>query len=154
MNKLNQKPKRSLAIVLATTCGVASLLSAIFDTSDSAFASEFIATKSLAAKNDIIANAYTCPRYAGGGKLDAYIETPNFDIYICKKLGKLFYTGTSKRNGKGTRPLPTYVEEGTGYVARNGNYEYVVNGAALEIIKNGKVLQTDPVIRYISGYAN
>ncbi|MDM9380587.1 hypothetical protein QUB80_07695 [Chlorogloeopsis sp. ULAP01] len=154
MNKVNQKAKRSLSIVLTTTCGVASLLTAIFNTTYSAFASEFIATKSLAAKNDIIANAYTCPQYAGGGKLDAYIETPNFNIYICKKLGKLFYIGTSKRSGKGTRPLLTYVEEGTGYVAKNGNYEYVVNGAVLEILKNGKVVQTDPVIKYISGYTN
>ncbi|MBU7584470.1 MAG: hypothetical protein KAF91_16410 [Nostoc sp. TH1S01] len=131
-----------------TQVGVGSLLlTGIVGTSSSASAAQTVS-------NQIIANAYTCPRYAGGGQLEAYIETTNFYIHICNKSGKLFYTGISKLNGKGVRSLRAYTEEGTGYVVKNQNYEYVVNGASLDIIKNNRVIQTDPVIKYVSGYSN
>ncbi|AFY32853.1 hypothetical protein [Calothrix sp. PCC 7507] len=136
MNSFNQKLQKSLPVVLATACGVASLLAG---TSFSAVASEQIAT---------------CPKSAGGGQLSAYIETSNFYIYLCQRRGKLFYTSTSKHSGKGIRSLPAYIEEGTGTVAKNGQYEYIVDGLRLEIVKNGKVLQTDPVIKYVSGHSH
>ncbi len=138
---------KSFPLILAT----ASLLTGTFGTSSSAVASELVATQALPINTQIIASASTCPKYAGGGILEANIETRNFSIYICKRSGKLFYTSTSKLNGKGIRSLPTYTEEGTGYIAKNGKYEYVVNGVSLEILKNGKVLQTDPVIKYVRG---
>ncbi|MBH8561790.1 hypothetical protein I8748_06305 [Nostoc sp. CENA67] len=154
MNSWNQKLKKSLPIILATTCGVTSLLTAIVGTSSFAVASESTTNQHSQVNNQLIANAYTCPRYAGGGLLEAYVETPNFQIYICNKRGQLFYTSTSKLNRQGIRSLPIDVEEGTGYVAKNGKYEYLVNGASLTILKNGYVLQTDPVIQYISGHSN
>jgi len=138
---------KSFALILAT----ASLLTGTFGTSSSAVASELVATQASAINTQIIASASTCPKYAGGGILEANIETRNFSIYICKRSGKLFYTSTSKLNGKGIRSLPAYTEEGTGYIAKNGKYEYVVNGVSLEILKNGKVLQIDPVIKYVRG---
>jgi len=141
---------KSFPLILAT----ASLLTGTFGTSSSAVASELVATKVSAINTQIIASASTCPKYAGGGILEANIETRNFSIYICKRSGKLFYTSTSKLNGKGIRSLPTYTEEGTGYIAKNGKYEYVVNGASLDILKNGKLLQTDPVIKYVRGNSN
>ncbi|MBW4475507.1 MAG: hypothetical protein KME54_01210 [Tolypothrix brevis GSE-NOS-MK-07-07A] len=138
---------KSFALILAT----ASLLTGTFGTSSSAVASELVATQASPINTQIIASASTCPKYAGGGILEANIETRNFSIYICKRSGKLFYTSTSKLNGKGIRSLPAYTEEGTGYIAKNGKYEYVVNGVSLEILKNGKVLQTDPVVKYVRG---
>ncbi|MBD2607254.1 hypothetical protein H6G81_22675 [Scytonema hofmannii FACHB-248] len=138
---------KSFPLILAT----ASLLTGTFGTSSSAVASELVATQASAINTEIIASASTCPKYAGGGTLEANIETRNFSIYICKRSGKLFYTSTSKLNSKGIRSLPAYTEEGTGYIAKNGKYEYVVNGVSLEILKNGKVLQTDPVVKYVRG---
>ncbi|GAX44046.1 hypothetical protein NIES4075_50630 [Tolypothrix sp. NIES-4075] len=141
---------KSFLLILAT----ASLLTGTFGTSSSAVASELVATQASSINTEIIASASTCPKYAGGGILEAQIETRNFSIYICKRSGKLFYTSTSKLNGKGIRSLSAYSEEGTGYIAKNGKYEYVVNGVSLEILKNGKVLQTDPVIKYVRGNSN
>ncbi len=141
---------KSFPLILATV----SLLTGTFGTSSSAVASELMSTKGSPINTEIIASASTCPKYAGGGILEANIETRNFSIYICKRSGKLFYTSTSKLNGKGIRSLPAYTEEGTGYIAKNGKYEYVVNGVSLEILKNGKVLQTDPVIKYVRGNSN
>ncbi|MBW4642968.1 MAG: hypothetical protein KME23_08240 [Goleter apudmare HA4340-LM2] len=139
MNNSYQKQKSSLAIALATACGAASLLAGTLGAS-SAQASELIASASV------------CPKYAGGGQLEAYIETRNFSIHLCRRRGQLFYTGVSKKDGKGIRSLRAYTEEGTGYVVTNGQYEYIVNGASLDILRNGKVLQSEPVIRYVSGY--
>lgn len=154
MNSFSQKLKKSLPRILAMICGTTSLLSAIAATSSFAVASQSTANQHSSVNNQVLANAYTCPRYAGGGLLEAYVETPNFYIYICNKRGQLYYTSTSKLNRQGIRSLPVYVEEGTGYVAKNGKYEYIVDGTSLTILKNGHVLQTDPVIQYISGYAN
>ncbi|MFN6568152.1 hypothetical protein A6770_05465 [Nostoc minutum NIES-26] len=154
MKGFNHKQNKTFSIILATACGATSLLAGTLGTSSAAVASQLIPTHDSPANSQIAANTYTCPRYAGGGLLEAYIETPNFAIYICNKRGKLFYTSTSKLNGQGIRTLPAYTEEGTGYVAKNGKYEYVVNGASLEILKNGRVLQTDPVIQYVSGYSH
>lgn len=154
MNSFHQIQNKSLSLILATACGAAALLTGIVGTSSSASATQLESTQVSTVHNQLIANAYTCPQYAGGGRLEAYIETTNFYIHICNKRGKLFYTGISKLNGKGIRSLRAYTEEGTGYVVKNKNYEYVVNGASLDIIKNGRVIQTEPVIKYVSGYSN
>jgi uncharacterized membrane protein len=152
MNSFQQIQNKSFALILATACGT-SLLTGMFGSS-SAIALQLDSTKLSVENSETIASAYTCPKYAGGGILEAYIETTNFYIHICNKRGQLFYTGISKLNGKGIRSLRAYTEEGTGYVVKNKNYEYVVNGASLDIIKNGRVIQTDPVINYVSGYSN
>jgi len=154
MNSFQQIQNKSLSLILATACGAASLITGIIGTSSSVGAVELASTQVSTVNSQIIANAYTCPRYAGGGRLEAYIETSNFYIHICNKSGKLFYTGISKLDGKGIRSLRAYTEEGTGYIVKNKNYEYVVNGVSLDIIKNGRVIQTDPVIKYVSGYSN
>lgn len=148
MNTFKHKSQKSLAIALST----ASLLAATFGTFSTAIGSELTANHSSVINSQTIASASTCPKSAGGGQLDAYIETSNFSIYLCKRRGQLFYTSTSKTNGKGIRSVKAYTEEGTGYVAKNGQYEYIVTGAKLEIFRNGKLLQTDPVIKYVSGY--
>ncbi|MBE9004287.1 hypothetical protein IQ259_04400 [Fortiea sp. LEGE XX443] len=150
MNSFHQTQNKLFGIILAT----ASLLTGIVGTSSSAIAAPLLSTQLSAVNSKMIANAYSCPWHAGGGRLEAYIETTNFYIHICNKRGKLFYTGISKLNRQGIRSLRAYTEEGTGYVAKNKEYEYIVNGASLDIVKNGKVVQTDPVIKYVSGYSN
>ena len=78
-----------------------------------------------------------------------YFETANFRVYICaNRRGKYFYNGVSKRNGNAIT-LPAITEEGTGYVATNGQYEYIVNGASLSITRNNRVIQEERVIRAI-----
>ena len=78
-----------------------------------------------------------------------YFETANFRVYICaNRRGKYFYNGVSKRNGNAIT-LPAITEEGTGYVATNGQYEYIVNGASLSITRNNRVSQEERVIRAI-----
>jgi hypothetical protein len=148
MNSFNKTQNKSLSLILATTCGAVSVLTGIVGSSSAAIASQKLSTP------QIIAQAYTCPGYAGGGRLEAYIETTNFYIHICRRGGRLFYTGISKLDGKGIRSLRAYAEEGTGYVAKNRNYEYVVSGAGLDILKNGRVIQSEPVVKYVSGYSN
>ncbi|MBD2500666.1 hypothetical protein H6G83_08545 [Anabaena azotica FACHB-119] len=150
MNIYPNKQMKYLLLILATT-GTALSFASIFN---SASASELTVNVNSVVNNKTIAQARTCPKYAGGGRLSAQVETRNFLIHICDRQGKLFYTGISKRDGKGIYSLPTYTEEGTGYVAKNGQYEYIVTGASLDIFKNGKVVQSENVIRYISGYSN
>ncbi|HEY9848456.1 MAG TPA: hypothetical protein V6D28_03285 [Leptolyngbyaceae cyanobacterium] len=76
-----------------------------------------------------------------------YFETASFRVYICaNRRGKYFYNGVSKRNGNAIT-LPAITEEGTGYVAKNGQYEYVVNGAFLSISRGNRVIQEERVIR-------
>ncbi|MBD2455567.1 hypothetical protein H6G80_15945 [Nostoc sp. FACHB-87] len=148
MNSFYQVQNKSFVFILAT----ASLLSGIVGISSSANAAQLESTPVSTVNSQTIAQASNCPSYAGGGRLEAYFETKNFHIYICNKRGSLFYTGISKSTRKAIRSLPTSSEEGVGYVARNNNYEYAVNGASLEILKNNRVIQTERVIRYVSGY--
>lgn len=76
-----------------------------------------------------------------------YFETPNYRVYICaSRRGKYFYNGITKRNGNAIT-LPVIVEEGTGFVATNGQYEYIVNGASLTIVRNNRVIKEERVIR-------
>ncbi|MBD1923259.1 hypothetical protein H6F77_19600 [Microcoleus sp. FACHB-831] len=88
----------------------------------------------------------TCPPNAGGGRLVNYFETASFHVYICRTSKGLFYTGISKSNGTGTRPLKARTEEGTGYVVKTGDITYIVNGASLSVFKGRKLLQEEEVI--------
>lgn len=89
-----------------------------------------------------LAQSY-CPDTAGGGPMVDYFETDNFWIYICAADG-LYYHGVSKGDYSYVT-LPVYAEEGTGYVAVNGDYTYIVNGAALSIYEGRTLLQEDSV---------
>jgi hypothetical protein len=82
-----------------------------------------------------------------GQKVEQYFETNNFQIYLCYDQGnQTFYYGVDKRNGAAIA-LPTYTEEGTGYVATNGDYEYIVTGASLSVYEKGKLILEENVIR-------
>lgn len=82
-----------------------------------------------------------------GQKVEQYFETNNFHIYLCyDSSNQIFYHGVDKRNGASIN-LPVYTEEGTGYVAENGNYDYIVTGASLSIYENGKLILEETVIR-------
>ncbi|BAT55832.1 hypothetical protein NOS3756_48250 [Nostoc sp. NIES-3756] len=151
MNIYSHKQMKSLLLTLATACGTALSFTTTFN---SAIASELTASTNSVVNSKTIAQVRSCPKYAGGGRLAAQIETRNFLIHFCNRRGKLFYTGISKRDGKGIYSLPAYTEEGTGYVVKNGKYEYIVTGASLDILRNGKVIQSEQVIKYVSGYSN
>ncbi|MBE9040595.1 hypothetical protein IQ235_07330 [Oscillatoriales cyanobacterium LEGE 11467] len=84
-----------------------------------------------------------CPDSAGGTPQVAFYETNGFWIYICTVEG-LFYHGIEKGSGNYVT-LPAYVEEGTGYVAVNGNYTYIVNGATLAIYEGRTLIQEEYV---------
>jgi hypothetical protein len=82
-----------------------------------------------------------------GQKVEKYFETSNFHIYLCyNHANQLYYYGVKKSNGK-TIALRARTEEGTGYVAKNGAYDYIVTGASLSIYKNGKLILEQRVIR-------
>ena len=87
----------------------------------------------------------TCSRR--GLRVTNYFETANYRIYLCKnRQGKDFYNGISKRNGNAII-LPLISEEGTGMVATNGQYEYIITGASLTISRNNRVIKEEQVIR-------
>lgn len=82
-----------------------------------------------------------------GQKVENYYETSNFRIYLCyNKANQLYYYGVKKSNGS-TIALRARSEEGTGYVAKNGAYDYIVTGASLSVYKNGKRILEQRVIR-------
>jgi hypothetical protein len=100
-----------------------------------------------------IANASSPQKLVGdfcirkGQKVENYFETSNFRIYLCyNKANQIYYYGVKKSNGK-TIALPAIREEGTGYVAKNGAYDYIVTGASLSVYKNGKRILEQRVIR-------
>jgi hypothetical protein len=90
-----------------------------------------------------IAQSSYCPDTAGGTPMVAFYETDNFWVYICAADG-LYYHGIEKGSGNYVT-LPAYTEEGTGYVAVNGDYTYIVNGATLSIYEGSTLLQEDSV---------
>ncbi len=92
-----------------------------------------------------IAQERYCPDGAGGGPLVDFYETDNFWIYICE-ADQLYYYGVEKGSGSSIT-LPVYVEEGTGYVAVNKEYTYIVNGLSLSIYRGDTLLQEDWVYR-------
>ncbi|XZN93479.1 MAG: hypothetical protein ACM65M_11930 [Microcoleus sp.] len=82
-----------------------------------------------------------------GQKVEHYFETSNFRIYLCyNHANQLYYYGVKKSNGS-TISLRARTEEGTGYVAKNGAYDYIVTGASLSVYKNGKRILEQRVIR-------
>lgn len=82
-----------------------------------------------------------------GQKVEKYFETKNFHIYLCyNHANQLYYYGVKKSNGN-TLALRARTEEGTGYVAKNGAYDYIVTGASLSVYKNGKQILEQRVIR-------
>ena len=82
-----------------------------------------------------------------GLKVENYFETENFIIHICyDNNNDLWYYGIEKGPRSSYIVLPAYTEEGTGYVAENGDYTYIVNGAALSIYEGNTLIQEDPVI--------
>jgi hypothetical protein len=82
-----------------------------------------------------------------GQKVENYFETSNFRIYLCyNNANQLYYYGVKKSNGN-TLALRARTEEGTGYVAKNGAYDYIVTGASLSVYKNGKQILEQRVIR-------
>ena len=82
-----------------------------------------------------------------GQKVENYFETSNFRIYLCyNNANQLYYYGVKKSNGN-TIALRARTEEGTGYVAKNGAYDYIVTGASLSVYKNGKQILEQRVIR-------
>ena len=93
-----------------------------------------------------IVQAY-CPDRAGGLPMVDFFETKNFWIYICESDG-LYYHGVEKPDGDNYITLPAYAEEGTGYVAVNKEYTYIVNGIELSIYKGENLIQEDPVYQY------
>ena len=91
-----------------------------------------------------VAQQAYCPDRAGGLPMVDFFETDNFWIYICQSDG-LYYHGVSKPDGNNYITLPAYAEEGTGYVAENKGYTYIVNGAALSIYRDGYLIQEESV---------
>ncbi|MEG3845622.1 hypothetical protein QT971_09700 [Microcoleus sp. herbarium19] len=82
-----------------------------------------------------------------GQKVENYFETSKFHIYLCyNRANQLYYYGVKKSNGS-TIALRARTEEGTGYVAKNGAYDYIVTGASLSVYKNGKRILEQRVIR-------
>jgi hypothetical protein len=80
-------------------------------------------------------------------KVEHYYETSNFRIYLCYNgANQLYYYGVKKSNGN-TIALRARAEEGTGYVATNGTYDYIVTGAELAVYKKGKLILQQRVIR-------
>ena len=100
---------------------------------------------------EILITQSFCPDSAGGMPLEDFFETRNFWIYICNNGDDynydLYYHGVEKKNRNNHITLPVYVEEGTGYVAENGNYTYIINGLSLSIYQGRKLLQEEPVMR-------
>ena len=79
-------------------------------------------------------------------KVEKYFETKNFHIYLCyNHANQLYYYGVKKSNGS-TIALRARTEEGTGYVAQNGAYDYIVTGASLSVYKKGKLILEQRVI--------
>ena len=82
-----------------------------------------------------------------GQKVENYFETSKFRIYLCyNRANQIYYYGVKKSNGN-TIALRARREEGTGYVAQNGAYDYIVTGASLSVYNNGKRILEQQVIR-------
>ncbi len=83
-----------------------------------------------------------------------YIETANFFANICQKPnGKLTYIGGQKANPENVINIPAMAEEGTGYVAEDGNITYIVTGATFSMVKNGKTISEEQVIYFCSRFS-
>ncbi|MEM1171969.1 MAG: hypothetical protein AAGJ08_23540 [Cyanobacteria bacterium P01_H01_bin.35] len=83
-----------------------------------------------------------------------YIETANFFANICQKPnGKLIYIGGQKANPGDAVQITAMVEEGTGYVAEDGDITYIVTGATFTIVKNANTISEEQVIYICSQFS-
>ncbi|MGD1808880.1 hypothetical protein ACP6PL_26045 [Dapis sp. BLCC M126] len=83
-----------------------------------------------------------------------YIETANFFANICQKQNsKLIYIGGQKANPENAIQITAMVEEGTGYVAEDGDITYIVTGATFSIVKNAKTISEEQVIYLCSQFS-
>ncbi|NER32834.1 MAG: hypothetical protein F6J93_01935 [Oscillatoria sp. SIO1A7] len=80
-----------------------------------------------------------------GSALVEFFETDNFQVLICEKGGRLYYHGIERGGERSGITLRAYYEEGSGYVAENGEYSYVVNSSTLSIYEGSVLLQQDLV---------
>lgn len=91
-------------------------------------------------------NFQICPQQNMPLVTSFYVETANFFANICRKPnGQLIYIGGQKANPENTIKIPAIAEEGTGYVAEDGNTSYIVTGATLSIVENGKTISEEQV---------
>ena len=79
----------------------------------------------------------------GGSQLVEFFETENFQVLICIKGGQLYYHGIERGGDRSGITLPAYYEEGSGYVAENGEYAYVIIHSTLSIYQGNILLQQD-----------
>lgn len=101
-------------------------------------------------ESSTISQQQYCPDRAGGGPQYDAFETDSFYIFICTTGNPedgLYYHGVSKNDYDNYITLPAYVEEGTGYVAENQNYTYIVNGLELVVYDGNRVILTESVWR-------
>lgn len=83
-----------------------------------------------------------------------YIETANFFANLCEKPdGILIFIGGEKANPDDAIKIPAMTEEGTGYVAEDGEITYIVTGATFSIVKNGKTISEEQVIYLCSQFS-
>ncbi|NEP79909.1 MAG: hypothetical protein F6K17_00660 [Okeania sp. SIO3C4] len=55
-----------------------------------------------------------------------YVETANFFVNICRRPnGQLIYIGGQKNRPENAIKIPVITEEGTEYVAEDGNTTYI-----------------------------
>ena len=82
-----------------------------------------------------------------------YIETANFFANICEQPnGKLIYIGGQKANPKDFIKITAIAEEGTGYVAEDGDITYIVTGATFSMVKNAETISEEQVIYVCSQF--
>ena len=103
-----------------------------------------IETTSMELPLELAQGGYCMDNYRAES-LISFFETDNFYIYICgDTYDDMYYHGVGK-DGSDIILEDVYAEEGTGYVAVNGNYTYIVNGAALSIYEGRILIQEDYV---------
>ncbi len=79
-----------------------------------------------------------------------YIETANFFANLCQKPnGQLIYIGGRKTNPEDAIQITAMTEEGTGYVALDGDIEYIVTGASLSIVNIKTNTITEEQVIYV-----
>ena len=74
-----------------------------------------------------------------------FFETDRFYINICWYGNQLRYIGMDKSDSENTIELPARFENRRGFIAENGAYRYVVNGATLRIYWGDVLMQEDAV---------
>lgn len=101
--------------------------------------------KSLTKSKDLsgLVAQFSC--LPGRTDLVEFYKTKNFQVLICEGGRQLYYYGIEKGGDRNSITLPAYYEEGTGYVAENGDYAYIVNSDTLSIYRGSTLLQQEQV---------